>query len=56
MASMLNQDAAFRGATQVFAVGVLFRTPPQVLDAAHRAAEEAAKGDDRPIALREEAV
>jgi SSS family solute:Na+ symporter len=46
---------AMIGAVVVFVVGVLFRTPPSVLAAAHRKAEAAQGGDDRPMALREDA-
>jgi SSS family transporter len=44
---------AMIGALVVFLVGVGFRTPPERLAAAGRQAEEAARGDDRPLALRE---
>jgi len=46
---------AMIGALVVAFVGVLFRTPPQVLDQARAAATEAAGGDDRPLDLRSEA-
>ena len=42
---------ALIGASVVFAVGVLFRTPQDVLDVARRRREEA-HHDDRPLALR----
>jgi solute:Na+ symporter, SSS family len=45
---------AMIGALVVFAVGVLFRTPNSVLDAARRQAEEAQRGEDKPLALREQ--
>ena len=44
---------AMVGALVVFGVGVLFKTPPDVLESARRKAEEAQAGDDRPLALRE---
>jgi SSS family transporter len=44
---------ALIGALVVFAVGVLFRTPDAVLQAAERQAAEADR-DDRPLALRED--
>lgn len=43
---------AMIGALVVFVVGVLFPTPKPVLEAAQRQAEEAAAGEDRPVALR----
>jgi len=43
---------ALVGAAVVFAVGVLFKTPPEVLEAATRRAEEAKTGEDKPLALR----
>lgn len=43
---------ALIGATVVFAVGVLFRTPPEVLEAATQKAKEAQEGEDVPMALR----
>jgi len=46
---------AMVGATVVFLVGILFRTPEHVLKAAERKAAAAEAGDDRPMALREEA-
>ncbi len=45
---------AMIGALTVFLVGVWFRTPDAVLEAAKRKAREAGGGDDRPMALREE--
>lgn len=42
------------GAVVVFAVGVLFRTPAAVLEAAKRRRAEATAGDDRPMALRDQ--
>ncbi len=45
---------AMVGALTVFAVGVWFRTPASVLEAAKRKIEAAASGDDRPMAMREE--
>ncbi|MFA6111407.1 MAG: sodium:proline symporter [Candidatus Latescibacterota bacterium] len=45
---------AMLGATVVFAVGLLFRTPAKVRELAERRAREAAAGEDRPLALREE--
>lgn len=47
---------ALIGALVVFAVGVLFRTPSSVLVEAERKALEAERGEDRPMALREEAA
>jgi Na+/proline symporter len=44
---------AMIGAFVVFAVGVFFRTPDAVLEAAKRQATEAETGEDRPIALRD---
>jgi hypothetical protein len=44
---------AMIGALVVFAVGVFFRTPESVLEAAKRQAAEAETGEDRPIALRD---
>ncbi|MBM3496325.1 MAG: hypothetical protein FJX72_18685 [Armatimonadetes bacterium] len=46
---------AFVGALVVFVVGVLFKTPPQVLEAAQRQARQADAGDARPMSLRGEA-
>jgi solute:Na+ symporter, SSS family len=46
---------AMIGALVVFCVGVLFRTPPEVLEAADRKAKEAQEGEDVPMALREQA-
>jgi len=43
---------AMIGALVVFGVGVFFRTPQSVLDAARRQAEEAETGEDRPVSLR----
>jgi Na+/proline symporter len=43
---------AMIGAVVVFAVGVLFRTPEHVLEAAKRQAAEAEAGEDKPMALR----
>ncbi|HYE21657.1 MAG TPA: sodium:solute symporter [Tepidisphaeraceae bacterium] len=43
---------ALVGATAVFLVGMLYRTPPTVLEKAKARAAEAAAGEDRPIALR----
>lgn len=45
---------ALIGSVVVFAVGVCFRTPQDVLDVARRTAEMA-KGDDRPLSVREAA-
>jgi SSS family transporter len=44
---------ALIGALTVFAVGVWFTTPPEVLAAAGRRAEHADRDDDVPLALRE---
>lgn len=44
------------GALVVFGIGVLFRTPPEVLQEADRIAAEAHAGEDRPMALRPEAA
>lgn len=41
------------GATVVFAVGVLFKTPEAVLESAQRKAKEAHEGEDVPLALRD---
>lgn len=41
------------GAVVVFAIGICFRTPPEVLEAARRKAAVAAGGDERPVELRE---
>jgi solute:Na+ symporter, SSS family len=41
------------GAGVVLAVGLLFRTPEAVLEAARRTREDASRGDDRPVALRD---
>jgi SSS family solute:Na+ symporter len=45
---------AMIGAVVVFSVGMLFKTPPEVLEAAQRQAEEAEHGEDVPLALRQE--
>jgi hypothetical protein len=45
---------ALIGAMTVFIIGVLFSTPPQVIDEAHRKAEQAHEGEDVPLALRGE--
>jgi SSS family solute:Na+ symporter len=47
---------ALIGAAVVFAVGVGFRTPDEVLEQAKRRAEEAVTSEDVPIALREQAA
>jgi hypothetical protein len=47
---------AMVGALVVFAVGALFRTPPQVLETARATAEEASTGDDRPMELRADEI
>ena len=47
---------AMIGALVVFGVGVLFRTPDSVLDAAAHQAREAQLVDDVPLALRESSV
>jgi solute:Na+ symporter, SSS family len=47
---------AMIGALVVFSIGVLFRTPQAVLDAAEQKAAEATGGDERPLALRGETV
>ncbi|PYN56195.1 MAG: sodium:proline symporter [Candidatus Rokuibacteriota bacterium] len=47
---------AMIGALVVFGVGVLFRTPDQVREAAARHADEAQMGGDVPLALRESPV
>jgi SSS family solute:Na+ symporter len=44
------------GALVVFAVGVWFRTPESVIEAAKRRVEEAESGGDKPLSLRQEAV
>jgi SSS family solute:Na+ symporter len=44
---------ALIGALAVFCIGVLFPTPPSVLEAAQRRAEEAEHGEEKPLALRE---
>jgi len=44
---------AMIGALVVFGVGVFFRTPDQVREAAARHAEEAQTSEDVPLALRE---
>ncbi len=44
---------AMIGALVVFSVGVLFRTPAYVLEAAKRKAEEAIEGGDQPLVLRD---
>jgi SSS family solute:Na+ symporter len=46
---------AMIGALVVFAVGVWFKTPESVIEAAKRRAEEAEAGEDKPLSLREEA-
>ena len=46
---------AFIGATVVVAVGVWFRTPARVLIAASHAEAQARAGDDRPLAMRDDA-
>ena len=43
---------AMIGALVVFCVGILFRTPNQVLESAARHAEEAQTAEDVPLALR----
>lgn len=45
---------AMIGALVVFAVGVCFKTPPEVLESAKRKAEEAKQNEDVPLALREQ--
>lgn len=45
---------AMIGALVVFAVGVLFPTPPKVLEEARRREQEAQHGEDKPMALRTE--
>ncbi len=45
---------AMIGSLVVFMVGVLFKTPEHVLEAAKRRAQEAAHGEDKPMSLREE--
>ncbi len=45
---------AMIGAVVVFTVGMFFKTPPEVLEEAKRQAEEAASGDDRPMAMRDQ--
>lgn len=45
---------AMIGALVVLAVGLLFQTPPDVLVAAERQAAAADRGEDRPMAQREE--
>lgn len=47
---------AMVGAVVVFLVGILFRTPDEVLRAAEKKAAMAEAGDDKPMALREEAT
>jgi SSS family solute:Na+ symporter len=47
---------AMIGAVVVFSVGLFFKTPPEVLALARRQAEEADRGEDRPLVLREESV
>src|SRR5436309_7934395 len=44
---------AMIGALVVFSVGILFRTPDQVLESAARDAEAAQTAEDAPLALRE---
>jgi Na+/proline symporter len=44
---------ALIGALVVLAVGLLFRTPDRVLDAAVARAEQARLGEDKPVALRD---
>ena len=44
---------AMIGALVVFCVGILFRTPDQVLESAARDAEAAQTAEDAPLALRE---
>jgi solute:Na+ symporter, SSS family len=46
---------ALLGAVMVVAVGGFFRTPAATLEAAKRRAEDASRGDERPLALRGEA-
>ena len=43
---------ALIGAVVVFCVGVLFSTPPEVLESARRKREQAERGEDTPMALR----
>jgi len=45
---------AMIGAVVVFAVGVLFPTPPHVLEQAKRRELEAQEGEDKPMSLRSE--
>lgn len=45
---------ALIGAVVVFAVGVLFETPPEVLEEADRRAKEARSEEDVPLALRDQ--
>jgi Na+/proline symporter len=47
---------AMIGAVVVFVVGLFFRTPEEVLESAQRQAEEADRGEDRPLAQREESM
>jgi SSS family transporter len=44
---------ALIGALVVFVVGVLFRTPDEVLESARRRGEQAQSGQDVPVALRD---
>jgi Na+/proline symporter len=45
---------ALIGAAVVFAVGVFFKTPEEVLTRAEQQARDAQAGEDKPLALREE--
>lgn len=45
---------AMVGSLVVFSIGVLFRTPDAVIEAAKRKAEEADRNEDRPLAMREQ--
>ncbi len=40
------------GSLVVFAVAVLFKTPPEIIEAAGRKAEEADRGESKPLAMR----
>jgi Na+/proline symporter len=45
---------ALIGAVVVFAIGVLFKTPAEVLARAAQQARDAQSGEDKPLALRDE--
>jgi Na+/proline symporter len=43
---------AMAGSTIVFVIGMLFRTPPEVIQRTQQRAAQATRGEDKPLALR----